>query len=275
MNPREQALEVIGEIYDAALQPERWPHALRKVQEFVGTSQPLLLVPPAEPKDAVPVIDLPDAQRERMQVLVPHLVRAAEVMARLRDAKANTDAGLAALEELGCGVLVVDARGTITFRNPAARRILAEEDGLRFRERLVVGDSQAQKLFDGALLQCLRAEAQEHPRGIRVPRSSNRPDYILQVASLARGSAVVFISDPDSELHIDESLLKREYGFTPAESRLARLILNGETPASAAKHLGVSETTAKTQLQHVFQKTRTHRQLELVRLLLSLSPMRG
>jgi DNA-binding CsgD family transcriptional regulator len=276
MTLQEEALEVIADIYDAALQPERWPRALRKVEAFVGGSQPLMLAPLGE--------------RERMQVLVPHLVRAAQVMYRLREAKVKSVGALAALEELACGVLMLDERGAVTFCHQAARRTLAEEDGLKLRQggprdtggRLFASDLQVRKALDSALEACLRqeAEARDCSRGIRVPRTSNRPDYVLQITSLATrtdlrpdqnpAAAIVFISDPDSELVVDESLLRRRYGLTPAETRLAQLLLNGETLASAAKHLGVGETTAKTQLQHMFQKTRTHRQPELVKLLLTV-----
>jgi DNA-binding CsgD family transcriptional regulator len=42
-----------------------------------------------------------------------------------------------------------------------------------------------------------------------------------------------------------------------------------------AEELSVSVTTVKTHLRHVFEKTGTHRQAELVRLVLSLVPLYG
>lgn len=43
-------------------------------------------------------------------------------------------------------------------------------------------------------------------------------------------------------------------------------------PKQISDELSVSLATVRTHLQHVFDKTETHRQAELVRLLLVLSP---
>ena len=284
MTDREDALELIGQIYDAALDPERWPDTARRLAEFVGGAQPLVLPARVEPRQWL-AAQLDPAQRERIQLLAPHLVRASEVMQRLRNAQTKKSGGLAALEELSAGVLVLDERGAVTYSNPAARRILAEDDGLKLRNgsRLVAADTRAQKALEAALADCLQPdiEPRDCSRGVRVPRRSKRPDYIVQIAALATrtdlraigtpGAAIVFISELDSEIAVDEALLRQLYGLTPAESRLGQLLLNGETISSAARYLGVGETTAKTQLQHIFQKTHTHRQPELVKLLLTIS----
>lgn len=294
MTRGEATLAIIGEIYDAAIEPQRWPQALDKVAAFVGGSSTLLVASGAEPGDwlalAACADNLDEGQRERMQALLPHLVRATEVMHRMREAKARHTGGLAALDGLGCGAIVLDERGAAAFVNQAARRICAENDGLKLRSsgardaggRLVAADAQVQRALEAAIADCLRPDVQERDcsRGLRVPRPSGRPDYVLQISSLSTrtdlraagtpGAVIVFLSDPDSDLAVDEAMLRHTYGLTPAESRLAQLLLNGATIGDAAKRLHVSEATAKTQLQHVFQKTQTHRQAELVRLLLML-----
>jgi len=287
MTDEERALELIGEIYDAALEPDRWPQVVTTVSSFIGGARPLLPASSERTHDwaalASAAAHLDAAQRARMQMVLPHLMRASEVAHRLRDAGARRTGALAGLDGIGCGVVILDERGSPAFVNQAARRIFAEDDGLRIRGRLFAADAHAQKTLEAAIADCLRPDTDERDcsRGLRVPRPSKRPDYVVQVASLARrsdlraagtpGSAIVFISDPDSRLEVDDALLRRLYGLTRAESRLAQLLLNGETLAGAAKQLEVSESTAKTQLQHIFQETETHRQAELVRLLLSLA----
>jgi DNA-binding CsgD family transcriptional regulator len=267
MSVEDDALDIIGELYEAALEPERLPQTLARVTGFVGAGA-LRSLP-----EAIGLLSVSASpQRERLQLLYPHLLRAAEIVHRLQDARARAAGALGALGALGSGVVIVDERGAVTFTNTAARRIFAENDGLKLRGRPFAVDPQAQKALDAAIQDCLRPHAEPYDcsRGLRVPRPSKRPDYVVRVTSLG-GAAIVFISDPASELTVDETLLRREYGLTRAESRLAELLLNGETLASAAKRLRVSEATAKTQLQHIFQKTRTHRQPELVKLLLSLA----
>lgn len=287
MTDEERALELIGEIYDAALEPERWPQVVSAVSSFIGGARPLPPAPPQAGHDwgalAKAATHLDATQRERMRMLLPHLMRASEVAHRLRDAGVRRTGALAGLDGIGCGVVILDERASPAFVNQVARRIFADDDGLKIRGRLFAADAHAQKALEAAIADCLRPDTDERDcsRGLRIPRPSKRPDYVLQVTSLARrtelraagspGSAIVFITDPDSRLEVDEALLRRLYGLTRAESRLAQRLLNGETLAGAAKQLAVSESTAKTQLQHIFQKTETHRQAELVRLLLSLA----
>ena len=59
------------------------------------------------------------------------------------------------------------------------------------------------------------------------------------------------------------------YGLSPAQIRLARLIVDGHDLAAAADALGVSVNTLRTQLQRIFDKTGVRSQSALVRALLS------
>ena len=58
------------------------------------------------------------------------------------------------------------------------------------------------------------------------------------------------------------------FSLTPAEIRLAAHIVNGGTLASFAKARALSRNTVRNQLQAIYCKTGTHRQAELVGLLL-------
>ena len=63
--------------------------------------------------------------------------------------------------------------------------------------------------------------------------------------------------------------LQIPYGLTPSESRLALRLATGESLRVAAAVLDISYETARTTLKRVFEKTRTHRQTELVMVILS------
>jgi DNA-binding CsgD family transcriptional regulator len=60
------------------------------------------------------------------------------------------------------------------------------------------------------------------------------------------------------------------FGLTPAESRLAEMLVSGLTVQEAALQLFISAHTAKTHLKRILSKTGTRRQSELVSLLLSI-----
>ena len=65
-------------------------------------------------------------------------------------------------------------------------------------------------------------------------------------------------------------LLQQVYGLTPAEARLATLILDGQSPSDAASKLKVSVATVRTQLSSILKKTGSRKQAELIR---HLSPL--
>jgi DNA-binding CsgD family transcriptional regulator len=64
--------------------------------------------------------------------------------------------------------------------------------------------------------------------------------------------------------------MRQLYGLTPAEARVANLLLEGLEVREAAERLGITLETARFHLKRVLAKTGTRRQTELLRLMLSL-----
>ena len=61
------------------------------------------------------------------------------------------------------------------------------------------------------------------------------------------------------------------FDLTPTETRVLELITAGRSNADVAAALGTAVSTVRTHLLHLFAKTRTHRQTELVALVASFS----
>jgi DNA-binding CsgD family transcriptional regulator/PAS domain-containing protein len=230
-----------------------------------------------------------DWERQQMKLLVPHLSRALGVMFRLRDSELKVAASLAALDGLASGVALLDAAGRVVHLNREAQRMVKAADGLAVTAgalRLV--DPGAQAAAELAIASATRAEALEVSHfsdGIAVPRPSGRRSYVVQAAALHEANgfnagfnaqtrqvrAILFLTDPERPLQLDASLLSRLYNLTPAEAKLAQRLCSGDSPSAAARHSGISEATVKTQLASIFEKTGSHRQAELVKLLVSLA----
>ena len=221
-------------------------------------------------------------EREKMRLLVPHLSRALGVMYRLRDAELKIAASRAALDRLSSGVLLLDRVGRVTHANRKAARLLEEKDGVAMGEGLLVADAAARnrwrQIFGSALAQAF-ADTPHFADSVSVPRASGRRALVLQVAPLPTSSsfgftsdaaAIVFILDPDGDARLDGAAMRDLYQATPAEVRLAELLCAGRTVAVAAYELGISETTAKSQLGSLFRRTGTRRQADLLRVLMSL-----
>lgn len=70
------------------------------------------------------------------------------------------------------------------------------------------------------------------------------------------------------DLAVSTSDFASSFGMTPTEARVASLLTQGRALQQIAKELGISRTTVAFHMRHIFQKTRTNRQAELVALLL-------
>jgi DNA-binding CsgD family transcriptional regulator len=79
---------------------------------------------------------------------------------------------------------------------------------------------------------------------------------------------VLFVDDPnDTSSPAPTDLYSRAFRLTPAEARLAVHLASGASLTEAADEFGVTHNTVRAQLRSIFDKTDTHRQGELVRLM--------
>ncbi|MGB3230862.1 MAG: helix-turn-helix transcriptional regulator [Mycobacterium sp.] len=84
--------------------------------------------------------------------------------------------------------------------------------------------------------------------------------------------ALIVIVDPGKVPEPSPEMLRRLFGLTAAEAAVALSIGRGAGLAAVADELCLTLATVKTHLQHIYAKTSTHRQAELVRLLLAVTP---
>lgn len=60
------------------------------------------------------------------------------------------------------------------------------------------------------------------------------------------------------------AFLQARFDLTPAEARLVLRLVAGDSLKSSAEALGIEYETARTDLEAIFDKTGTSRQMELV-----------
>ncbi|MBP2301660.1 helix-turn-helix transcriptional regulator [Azospirillum picis] len=190
------------------------------------------------------------------------------------------------LDRIGQAVLLVDAGACLHFANRVAVDILHAGHGLRLRNGIVEATSLAEtRLLHQAVASCAAdavRKAPDHGLPLVCGRAgSAEPSPLLSVCvvplpSALRGTghggpvASLFIADPARTERPSVAQLQASFGLTLAESALALEILAGDGLRAVAGRLGISQTTARTHLGHVFEKTGTKRQAELVRLLLAV-----
>jgi DNA-binding CsgD family transcriptional regulator len=109
---------------------------------------------------------------------------------------------------------------------------------------------------------------------VLVPRIGPSCPLIIHVLPMGAGhrSALAVVVDPDVQREPPKTLLRQIFAFTESEAEIALRISRGRGLSAIADELSLSLATVKTHLQHAYQKTNTHRQTELARLVLALMP---
>jgi DNA-binding CsgD family transcriptional regulator len=215
--------------------------------------------------------------------VLPHNMRAVRIYRRLRDLEIKRAAPAEQFEALQDGVLLADASARVVRANRAAKAILDARDGIFLCDgRLTVtGTSDAlQKLVfscargflarggAGGELKVLRPLPRSPLQVTVMPLRSKAGIGDLPWIGIGTPVALVKVKDPDCDRQRRQINLRRRFELTPAEAALASEILKGDGRKAAARRCGISDATAKTHLSNIFEKTGTHRQAGLVRLLL-------
>jgi DNA-binding CsgD family transcriptional regulator len=98
--------------------------------------------------------------------------------------------------------------------------------------------------------------------------SKSAPQKRVRAQSEVRAASRASAGPISPRLLSCEVLLARFFALTPAEARLARCLLKGDTLEEAASALNIKLQTARNHhLRSVFRKTGTARQTQLVTLL--------
>ncbi|MBP0447120.1 response regulator [Roseomonas sp. SSH11] len=188
-------------------------------------------------------------------------------------------AAAAALDRVALGVFLLGADRRVSFVNRAGRAMLAEADGLHLSpEGMLRGAGAAQTT---ALREAVEAVLAGGPAlrtgetGLALTRPSGRRPLTALICPLRAedGAAIsIFISDPERQPQLAPDVIAGLYGLTPAETRLAVALTQGQRLEEIAEAFGLSRSTLAYTLRNLFRKTETDRQADLVRLFLA-SPL--
>lgn len=227
---------------------------------------------------------------ERLREIAPHVRRAVSI-ADLLDARALESGMLsAAFDLLTIGIILVDDNSRIVHANAAGNRLLDERSAVRRDgDQLSCRDPRTANELAVAIQNAASGNTADFPKsGIALPISkADGSDMAAWILPLDRGlrnqfaisfsaSAAVFLRQLGDMSPFPGELFVKRFGISPAECRVLMMLTQGMTVREAAGTLGISEPTAKTHLQKLFQKTGTDRQADLMRLVMSaLAPAAG
>jgi DNA-binding CsgD family transcriptional regulator len=228
-----------------------------------------------------------DGARGRLGLLAPHFRRAVAIGKVIDLHKVEAAALADTLDGLGAAMFLVDAEARIVHANTSGHALLGESDVISMLSgRLHANDPNgAQALLD-AFAAAQAGDAAVGAKGIAVPLAAgDGARWIADVLPLTSGArrqagvsyaavAAVFVRKAALDLPSPLETIANLYKLTAAEMRVLMGIIEVGGVPEVAPVLGISETTVKTHLQHVFEKTGTSRQADLVKLVAGfMSPL--
>ncbi len=207
-----------------------------------------------------------------LMVFANHLAR----IAHLRDiVPSGAIAGqgmLAAFDGLDDAIAIFDINGLIVHANPAARRFIDGQHGLRLvGQRLLGAAPEATDAITQAVGMTIRVIAGLKltlPRPVPVSRPGGRTPLFLRFFAApssdgrARYGVVKFV-DPAEKRVPDIALVRTATGLSNGEAALAIGIYRGLTVKAFAEETGLSEQTIRKRLKHVCDKLGVRRQPEI------------
>jgi DNA-binding CsgD family transcriptional regulator len=221
-----------------------------------------------------------ESETTLLRTLMPHLQQAMKLHQQFVDLRAHSRSLETAIDSLAIGIIFLDDEGKVLLLNRKAEALIRQEDGLLLTDKRISAsvpqDSSRLKAAVVAAANTGRGKGDSAGGTFLVSREKGRalsvtvaPLRDVGIGMRQQASAVLFISDPDRKAELPLDLLRRCYGLTFAEARLATVLVQGRSLKEAADLCGVTHNTAKSQLKCVFLKTEVKRQSELVRLLLN------
>jgi DNA-binding CsgD family transcriptional regulator len=289
--PRRQT----SQISDADFQrTDIYNQVVRPAGMFYGLVAPLVCLPEQQIHFSagrdLGLTDFNDNDIDAANLIIPHLTTAVLARNRLAAAELRAKGAYEVIARMDFGVILLDARMRPIFVNPCAESLAVAGDGLLLNQNEVSATlpTDARKLHD-AIAVAIRmntagrdaseaAMRRQAPMRCYLSRRPPRRPLVVHVlpvdaTDLLDGIStatrvILLVQELDRPARIDPMVLVATFDLTRREAALAILLARGMDLDEAATQLGIGIGTARGYLKQILAKTDTHRQAELVSLLL-------
>lgn len=186
-----------------------------------------------------------------------------------------------ALDLIALGIVLLDDQGKTTRVNRAARHMADDANVVRIDETGI----QALDRFSNRALQAALGDVnnaavggEEKVMGVMLQREQQENSVSALVCALPQATAenswqrpgvAVFLSASHFRQRASKTLLMELFDLTPTEARVAGALAGSARKADIAEELGITQTTVAFHMRNLFDKTRTHRQADLIALILA------
>jgi DNA-binding CsgD family transcriptional regulator len=223
-----------------------------------------------------------DRARRQMRLIAPHIRRAVLIGRMFEFRAAELATFVDTLDGLSTGMYLVDAEGRLIHANTAGNAILAASDILiSSGGRLVARDAQAQQTLRDIFAAAGQGDAALGNRGIAVPligKSGER--YVAHALPLTSGArrragivytaaVALFVRKAALLASSTSQVIGETFKLTPTELRVLLAIIEVGGIPEVATAFGIADTTVRTHVNRLFEKTGATRQADLVKLVAS------
>jgi DNA-binding CsgD family transcriptional regulator len=218
--------------------------------------------------------DLPTEEERLLASFTQRLID----IAAISGARGAAASPTATLNAMRLPAIALDQHACVVDANSAAEAVF--DDNIKIRDRrLFVRDLGSRNLLKESIDQ-VTGPPRLNPLALEpviIPRMDKLP-VIVRVwpfegaphPPMQEVRAVLTLNALGPRPSASAAILAKTFRLTPSEAKLACIIARGAPPYIAARELKISRETARNQLKSVFAKTDTHRQSELVALLLQV-----
>jgi len=211
--------------------------------------------------------------RQCMRMIVPHIRRAMMISRAVDSNQAEARTLKDAFDGFGAGAFLIDVGGRLVHANAAGHDILNAGELLRVVDgRLMVVDVEGDKTLRATLTSATAAVGTDV--ALSDGDGNRHVAHILPLAAehsrFGRGpraaAAALFVRKATLEGTLRPEIIARTYRLTPAELRVLLAMVEEGGVREVSESLGVAETTIKTHLSRLFEKTGAGRQADLIKL---------
>jgi DNA-binding CsgD family transcriptional regulator len=263
-----------GRFYLEWVKPQGFVDAANVVLEKSATSCAYLSVVRSA---AAGMVD--DEMRRRLKLIIPHVRRATFISRAIDLKRCEAATFAAALDGLDAGVFLVDRGGWIVHANSSGDEILRADDFLRSTAgRMAARDEAVDRMLRNIFAAAGNSSGEIGTDGIAIPLIAKDGErYVAHAlpltsaawrrAGVACSAAVaLFVRKAALTTSSASEVIGKAFKLTPTELRVLLAIVEVGGVAKVAAALGVADSTVKTHLGRVFEKTGASQQADLVKL---------
>ncbi|MBD3669275.1 MAG: alpha/beta fold hydrolase [Gammaproteobacteria bacterium] len=275
--------KIIGQIYDAAIEPTLWPELLVSLSEGLDE----ILVGTQKNSHIKAVADLGALQSDNhsyeqsihsdaLGIIASHIGKAIEISEKLDNSVQVENSYRLIFERLPIPTFIINEQLGLVSQNRLADDFLQNQQDISVQDNLIQFRTQSLAVELKNAIKTLSEETGKNSVSIRLSDHNDTKPGSLLISRAQLGSDnnssnnyLILIASPSIPSEISLEFLTETYGLTPREAEVAIQIAASKTPKEIANQNNTSINTVRAQIKSIYLKTDVSRQSELVKLILT------